>query len=53
MAKEEELLFVGVKEPLELRRTILEASKDVIESLQRYVFGGFLPNPGIIRINCG
>lgn len=36
MPEEKELFFVGVKNPVELRRTVLEGSKDIIENLQKY-----------------
>ena len=34
--QQEEPLFVGVNNPLEIRRNLLEASKGVVESLKRY-----------------
>ncbi|MBW2992124.1 hypothetical protein KY345_02810, partial [Candidatus Woesearchaeota archaeon] len=40
MAREKEekpdVLYVGVQNPIEIRRTILEATKDVVEILQKY-----------------
>ena len=36
MQEKEELFFIGLKDPVELRRTLLESAKDVIEGLQRY-----------------
>ena len=36
MPEQEGLLFVGVKEPVELRRTLLESTKEVIECLQKF-----------------
>ena len=36
MQEEKELFFVGVKNPIELRRTMLESSKEIIEDLQKY-----------------
>jgi hypothetical protein len=35
-AKKEEVFFVGIKDPIGLRRSVLEASKDVVQSLQRF-----------------
>ncbi|MBI4440831.1 hypothetical protein HY639_01565 [Candidatus Woesearchaeota archaeon] len=34
--KEKEIFFVGVKEPLEIRRNILEASREMVLLLQMY-----------------
>lgn len=34
--KQEDVFFVGVKEPLEVRRMVLEASKEALQSLQQY-----------------
>lgn len=34
--KEEDDFFVGIEDPVELRRTVLEASKTTVETLQRY-----------------
>lgn len=34
--KEEELLFVGISDPIELRRSVLESSKDLLHYLSRY-----------------
>lgn len=36
MQEEKELFFVGVRNPIELRRTMLESSKEIIEDLQKY-----------------
>lgn len=36
MANEEEILFVGIKDPDEVKRAILESSRGTIESLERY-----------------
>ena len=36
MDKEEDVFYVGVREPVESRRILLECSKDVITSLRRY-----------------
>lgn len=33
--EDKEVFYVGVKEPIEIRRTILESSKDIIQFLQR------------------
>ena len=33
--KDEEVFFVGVKDPIEIRRTILESSKEMVQYLQR------------------
>jgi len=33
--EEEQVFYVGVKDPVELRRTILESSKELVEYLQR------------------
>lgn len=33
---DENLFYVGVKNPVELRRNVLEASKDVLELMRRY-----------------
>ncbi|MFC1800687.1 hypothetical protein ACFLYT_01390 [Nanoarchaeota archaeon] len=35
-AKTEEPFFIGIKDPIGMRRAILESSKDVIQSLQRF-----------------
>ena len=32
----DELLFVGIRDPVELRRDLLESSKSIIDSLKRY-----------------
>ena len=34
--KRNEVLYVGLPSPIELRRTILEATKDAVEMLQKY-----------------
>jgi TolA-binding protein len=34
--KEQDVLYVGLSDPIELRRTILEATKDAVEMLQKY-----------------
>jgi len=34
--KEENNFFVGIKDPVEVRRSVLEASKKLIETLQRF-----------------
>ena len=34
--KEEDVFFVGIDDPVELRRTILESSKDLLQYLQRF-----------------
>ncbi|MBL7055841.1 hypothetical protein ISS07_02930 [Candidatus Woesearchaeota archaeon] len=36
MQKEDDLFFVEVKEPNEIRRGILESLKDIVENLQRF-----------------
>lgn len=36
MEKEEEILFVEVREPSEVRRNILESLKNIVETLQRF-----------------
>lgn len=33
---EEELFFVGIKDPIELRKELLTSSKNLIDSLKRY-----------------
>jgi 16S rRNA C967 or C1407 C5-methylase (RsmB/RsmF family) len=33
---EEDVFYVGVNEPVEIRRNVLEASKDIIQYLQRF-----------------
>jgi chromosome segregation ATPase len=33
---EEETYYVGVKNPVEVRKTVLEASKELVEALHRY-----------------
>ena len=32
---EEETFYVGIKDPIEIRRSILESSKDIVQYLQR------------------
>jgi hypothetical protein len=34
--KEKDVLYVGLPSPIELRRTVLEATKDAVEMLQKY-----------------
>ncbi len=34
--KQEEIFYVGLKQPVELRRNVLESSKDAIQLMQRY-----------------
>ena len=34
--KEEKIFYVGIKEPFELRKNLLESSKMIIKSLQKY-----------------
>jgi hypothetical protein len=34
--KEEELFFVGISDPIELRRSVLESSKDLLHYLSRF-----------------
>ena len=34
--EKKEVLYVGVQSPIEMRRTILEATKDAVEMLQKY-----------------
>lgn len=34
--KEPEIFFVGVEDPIELRRSILESSKEIVQYLQRF-----------------
>ena len=34
--EKKEVLYVGVKNPIEMRRTILETTKDSVEMLQKY-----------------
>ena len=34
--KEAEIFFVGVSDPVEVRRNLLEASRAMVQSLQRY-----------------
>jgi len=34
--EKQDILYVGVQNPIEVRRTILEATKDVVEMLQKY-----------------
>ena len=36
MEKEEDILFVEVREPSEVRRNILESLKNIVETLQRF-----------------
>lgn len=36
VVKEEDVFFVGVEDPIELRRSILESSKDLLQYLQRF-----------------
>lgn len=36
LEKKEEVFFVGVKDPIGMRRAVLESSKDVVQSLQRF-----------------
>ena len=35
-AKEDDVFFVGVQDPIELRRSILESSKDLLQYMQRF-----------------
>lgn len=34
--KEDDVFFVGIEDPVELRRSILESSKDLLQYLQRF-----------------
>ncbi|RLE38656.1 hypothetical protein DRJ17_03285 [Candidatus Woesearchaeota archaeon] len=34
--KDKDVVYVGIKDPVEIRRSILESSKDVVQLLQRY-----------------
>jgi len=36
MTNDEEILFVGIKDPSEVRKAILESSRGIIVSLERY-----------------
>ena len=36
MAEKQNVFFVGIKEPAEVRRAILESSKEALQSLQQY-----------------
>ena len=36
MQKEEQMFYVGIKEPVELRKAILESIKGVLQSLKKY-----------------
>ena len=36
MKKEDELFYIGIEDPLELRRYLLESSRDVVQSLRRF-----------------
>lgn len=51
MEKEEEILFVEVREPSEVRRNILESLKNIVEALQRFEKFKHLRREKINRIN--
>lgn len=36
MTNDEEILFMGIKDPAELRRAVVESSNGIVESLERY-----------------
>lgn len=34
--KKDEIFYVGIRDPIEIRRSLLESSKDMVHSLQRF-----------------
>jgi len=36
LIKEEDVFFVGIKDPIEVRRNLLESTRDIVQTLQRF-----------------
>ncbi|MBW3003060.1 hypothetical protein KY328_00785 [Candidatus Woesearchaeota archaeon] len=34
--KKDQIFFIGIRDPIEIRRSLLESSKDIVHSLQRF-----------------